>query len=175
MRIAILSVLLVTACVARNAPQHNIDASPAIASEPTPLDVAAARGSNYADQIDSLLASVLVLDSKFVEGGEGFQFIGESDKAFQRLARIPESVPRLVECLGWDQLSHSSWQGTRVLVGVVCGHVLIATPYVESRFYPFRLSPELYKSGWGDYHNPSIEKLRIVQKAWRVQLIHDPS
>jgi hypothetical protein len=79
-------------------------------------------------------------------------------------------VPRLVECLSWDKRSSSTWRGDELLVGVVCDQVLVASAYVASRMYPYRLPPNLYASGWGDYRNPSIDTLRRVQHVWREYL-----
>jgi hypothetical protein len=172
MRVLIIPALLI-ACVPGNRPATRVDAP---SSPPTTLEVASFRAGNVPDLIDSLVAGILALDAEFAESrsGAAFLFTGENNSSFQRLTRIPEAIPRLVECLGWDRRSATTWHGTHVLVGAVCGHALAATPYVESRQQTTRLPIGLYDSGWGDYRNPPIEKLRAVQKAWRVQLIADP-
>lgn len=173
MRIQAALAVLLTACSATSQRRPSGSESPA-PSPISPVDVAIARNSTAADQLDSLLASVLSLDARFVEIGEGFQYTGETDSSFQRLVRNPLSVRRLVDCLGWDRRSAATYEGAPVLVGTVCELALAATPYVESRYYPDRLSPDIWMSGWIDYRNPPIEKLRSAQKAWTRQLRRDP-
>jgi hypothetical protein len=178
MRVGLLVLVLLTgSCVAHTDPgQIGINGPPSGPLAPGPAEVARSRGSDVSDRIDSLVANVLGLGGEFLEleTGPAFIFTAETDSAFQRLARIPEAVPRLVDCLGWDRLSRATWRGTLVLVGTVCGDVLAATPYAQHRVHPYRLSPSLLEAGWGDYRNPPLDKLRAVQRAWRRELLHDP-
>ena len=131
---------------------------------PTPREIAQLRGAAFPDRIDSLLARVLAIDGEFGEADgdpPAFYYSGQSDTSLGRLAMIPEALPRLVDCLGWDRRSRSTWHAAPLLVGAVCGHVLRATPYVQSR---------QDAEPWIDYENPTIGKLRSIQAKWRKQL-----
>jgi hypothetical protein len=135
---------------------------------PTAQEVARSRGATIPDQIDSLIAVVVGMDAEFAEANTdqpAFIFTGSTDTAFQRLAEMPGVVPRLIECLGWDRRSGSTWNGIPVLVGAVCGNVLLATPYREQR---------KGDKPWIDYRNPGIEGLRRAQARWLGVLANDP-
>ena len=144
---------------------------------PTPAEVALSRGAPAPDQIDSLVAQVLGIDAEFGEADSdppAFFFSGQNDSAFKRLGVIPASVPRLIDCLGWNRRSRTTWHGAPVLVGAVCGHVLRVTPYVHARQQPDRWPRGFWESAWIDYRDPGIDKLRAVQKLWLKQLQRDP-
>jgi hypothetical protein len=156
-RLSVLVVLL--ASCSRQADQPQV---------PTPEEVAHSRGARVPDQIDSLIASVVGMDAEFGDGGTDsptFYFSGQSDTAFKRLAVIPAAVPRLIECLGWDRRSRTTWNGAPVLVGAVCGHVLLFTPYVRKRNY---------SHPWVEHRDPTIDRLRALQLLWLSQLRRDP-
>jgi hypothetical protein len=178
------SALLVAACSRGNEPRAvGIDtAAFSISAQqklqaPTPEEVAHSRGSQSPDQIDSLVANVLGMDEEFGESDSdppAFFFSGRNDSAFKRLAVIPAAVPRLVNCLGWNKRSRTTWHGAPVLVGAVCGHVLLATPYFQARNSD-RWPRGFRESAWVDYRDPAIDKLRAVQTLWLKQLQRDPS
>ena len=156
-RLSVL-VLLLASC-ARQADQPQV---------PTPEEVAHSRGARVPDQIDSLIASVVGTDAEFGDAGTDsptFYFSGQDDTAFKRLAVMPAALPRLVECLGWDRRSRTTWNGAPVLVGAVCGHALLYTPYVRKRNHTHP---------WVDHRDPTIDRLRAVQLLWLSQLRRDP-
>jgi hypothetical protein len=179
------SALLVAVCARGNEPRAvGIDtAAFGISAQqkpqaPTPEEVAHSRGDQSPDQIDSLIAKVVGLDAEFAESDSHphpFMFSGQNDSAFKRLAVIPAAVRRLVSCLGWNRRSRATWHGAPVLVGAVCGHVLRATPYIQTRNYPDRWPRGFRESAWADYRDPSIDNLRAVQTLWLKQVQCDPS
>ena len=174
--VVIASVSFVQGCAghtqASPAERTTVAAPPSL----TPTDVANFRGSKSPDVIDSLLSKMFTVHAEIVEfDGLHYYFSGERDTAYQRLAEMSESIPRLVECLGWDRFSRTTWRGEPLRVGIVCGRILSSTPYVQRRVNPLRLSPDLLEEGFGgDYRNGTIEKLLKSQKAWREQLRRDP-
>ena len=170
MRSLWISTLLLSACASHSSTTPRGSTPVSSELDTSALAVAHARGSPVADHIDSLIARVVGIDAQFAESGEGFNYTGEADSAFQTLAHLTDAVPRLVECLSWDKPSNSKWRGHVLLAGVVCDHVLVASSYVANRMYPYRLPANLYASGWGDYRNPSIDTLRRVQRVWREYL-----
>jgi hypothetical protein len=171
-----LFVMLLGSCARQDdRPQSGIDTAAFGVSlqrkpePPTPEEVAHSRGGQVPDRIDSLIAKVVGMDAEFGEGDSdppNFYFSGRNDTAFIRLAVIPAAVPRLVDCLAWDRRSRTTWHGAPVLVGAVCGHVLIATPYVQKRNH---------SDPWIDYRDPTIDELRAAQRLWLSQLRRDPT
>lgn len=98
-----------------------------------------------------------------------YEFTGDTLK-IKRLGEEPGVVPRLVNCLGWDKRSNARWQGSRLLVGVICGQALMITPYAREL-----KSEHAYPATWIDFRNPTIEQARESQTKWQETLASHPS
>lgn len=133
--------------------------------------VAGWRGSATPDQIDTLMTAALNTRGAFTGDNEMYEFSG-STKAFADLSKISLAVPRLVDCLGWDQRAASTYQGTRVLVGVVCNQVLIRNPEMQKLITT--RGPNGYPDVWVDFRNPPLADVRKAQLVWRELLSNQP-
>ncbi|MDP9206856.1 MAG: hypothetical protein M3P12_15635 [Gemmatimonadota bacterium] len=134
-------------------------------------EVAHWRGSAIVDQIDTLIAAALNTKGEFTGDSEMYEFSG-SENSFEKLSKLPSAVPRLVDCLGWDQRAAATFKGARVLVGVICDQVLIRNPNIQERLTT--LGPNGYPNPGIDYRNPSINQMRKGQLEWRKLLLNQP-
>ncbi|MFL5557033.1 MAG: hypothetical protein ACJ794_00240 [Gemmatimonadaceae bacterium] len=127
----------------------------------TPALVAQWRGASEPDRIDVLISSALSARGEY-SGDDLYQFSG-NESAIKTLRTLPEAFPRLVECLGWDKRARATYEGSPVLVGVVCYQGMAGSVYRQ------RLRNEsLPPTGlWVDFKNPSIAELRKTQALWQ--------
>lgn len=96
--------------------------------DPSPAAVAHWRGSMTPDKIDTLMSAAFTAEGGLTSSEEDFGFLA-SDPALVQIGKIPGSIPRLVECLGWDQRAHALLDDKRVLVGVICSQGILRSSY----------------------------------------------
>jgi hypothetical protein len=152
-------------------PSATEDSSAPQNGEIAALRVAEWRGSATPDQIDTLITAALNTRGAFTGDNEMYEFSG-SKKAFADASKISLAVPRLVDCLGWDQRAASTYQGNRVLVGVVCHQVLIGNPEMQKLITT--RGPNGYPEVWVDFRNPPLADVRKAQSVWRQLLSNQP-
>jgi hypothetical protein len=133
--------------------------------------VAEWRGSAVTDQIDTLMAAAFNTQGAFTGDNEMYEFSG-SKKAFEDLSKISSALPRLVDCLGWDQRAAATYQSTRVLVAVVCHQALIRNPAMKKLITT--RGPNGYPDVWVDFRNPPLADVRKAQSVWRQLLSNQP-
>jgi hypothetical protein len=127
------------------------------------------RGAASPDQIDSLIAEALTVEGQYYGDDDDYGFTG-SEKAVQALRSMPNALPRLVECLGWDKRARATYNGARVLAGVVCYQGMAGSARVQ------KLNERGLVSGvkYVDYRNPPLQDLRESQAQWRKVLREHP-
>lgn len=138
-------------------------------SELTETEMARLHGSATPDEIDTLMAAALNTKGAFTGDKEMYEFSG-GEKTFEKMGKIPSAVPRLVDCLGWDRRAAATYQGVKVLVGVICSQALIRNPKIRNLLTT--LGPNGYPVVWVDYRNPSISEARKGQLEWRKLLVN---
>lgn len=135
------------------------------------VQVAKLHGSAVPDRIDTLMTAALNTRGAFTGDNEMYEFSG-SKKAFEDLGKVSSAVPRLVDCIGWDQRAASTYQGARVLAGVVCDEALIRNPTIQ-KLLMIR-GPNGYPDVWVDFRNPPLAEVRKAQERWRQLLQNRP-
>jgi hypothetical protein len=140
-------------------------------------DVARWRGASSPDGIDSLIAVAVSSEGQFEGDSEQYNFTGDG-QSMVTLSKLPAAIPRLVECLGWDQRAAAKWMGSRLLVGVICQEALAGTAYAAELGAAWvarsAAMPRNYEQLWVGYRNPPITKLRSAQAEWR-SLLSNPA
>jgi len=134
-----------------------------------PGQVAKWRGSSVPDKIDSLLAAAFSAKGEYTGDEEEYAFSG-SESAVEALRKIPDAIPRLVECLGWDERAAAEFNGSKVLVGVVCYQAILGSEYNNklNNESAFPVAAQV------EYSNPSIDVVRKAQSEWRKVLTTHP-
>lgn len=143
-------------------------------SSPAPTvaaTVARWRGSTIPDHIDSLMATAFSTEGAFTGDDEMYDFSGNKTR-FEELGNVSLAVPRLVDCLGWDQRAAATYRGARLLVGVICDQALIRNPKIQKLLTT--LGPGGYPDVSLDYRNPAIAEVRNAQLKWRKLLLNQP-
>ena len=135
--------------------------------------IAEMRGSAQPDSIDVLIARALSAKGEYREVGDmAYGFLGDNGP-IEALSRIPAAIPRLVECMGWDLKSHSTFEGQPLFAGVVCFQGIVHSDYFQKR--NLRGWPGGFEdAAFINYDAPSLEELRKAQRRWREQLLRDP-
>jgi len=128
------------------------------------LRVAELIESGLIDSTVTLMTAVLNTQGAFTGDKETYEFSG-SKEAFEDLSKIDSAIPRLVDCLGWDQRGAATYKGTRVLVGVICYQVLMRNQMVKKLITT--RGPNGYPEVWVDFRNPAIADVRKAQTVWR--------
>jgi len=130
----------------------------------TSAEIATWRSSSIPDRVDSLMAAAFNTEGAFTSDSEMYEFSG-SEKAINDLGNSPNAVPRLLDCLGWDQRAAATYQGARLLVGVICDQALMRNPKIKKLLTT--PGPGGYPKIGLDVRNPSIGEVRAGQLAWR--------
>ena len=97
-------------------------------SGPLPAEIAQWRGSSRPDKIDTLMSAAFTAEGDVTSSEDEYGFVA-SDSALTEIGKVAGSIPRLVECLGWDKRAHASLGGQRVLVGVICSQGILRSSY----------------------------------------------
>jgi hypothetical protein len=136
----------------------------------TAADIAVWRnGPAVPDKLDTLIASALSANGSYDGNDEEYYFSGAED-AVVELRKIPDAIPRLVECLGWDKRAAATYNQTTLLVGVVCYQAILGSAY-NNKLNDHDAFP---KAGLINYTNPSLEEVRRAQAVWRKVLVSNP-
>ena len=136
----------------------------------TAADIATWRNTPAApDKLDRLVASTLSAKGSYDGNEEEYYFSGNED-ALVELRKIPDAIPRLVECLGWDKRAAATYNQTTLLVGVVCYQGILGSAY-NNKLNDQDAFP---KAGQINYTNPSLEEVRRAQAEWRKVLVSHP-
>jgi len=139
----------------------------------SPRQIAERRGVTRPDSIDALIAEALAAKGEYKEVGDmAYAFTG-SNTAVETLSRMPIALSRLVECMGWDLRARATYDGHRLLAGVICYQGILHSGYFQQRNQ--RHWPNgVPGSAFVNYTNPSLQELRTARDGWREQLLRDP-